>query len=220
MDSRTRVLVRMRDAGMALKVARNFGRWLSRTQLQKFIYLLDIISLLYDLLPPSEAHRTYKYGPYDVAIQNAIDSLSFRGFVTVYDVHRSPDGDVSSRYQLTPEGNSWIEEISEMVEFVSRWKAASAVGRQINKLGWERIVNLVYAEPTFVSMRNRGYGQTLPVNNGINNSAAFFMASINRVLCHGFEKISINPDLIPNLFFRYLAEYDHLLASKGRRRYP
>ena len=219
MAGKTRVLVRMRDVGMSLKVANNFDKWLTRIQLQKFVYLMDVINLLYDLLPPSEAHLTYKYGPYDAAIQNAVDSLAFRGFAAVRDVQRSSEGDVSARYQLTPEGNSWIEEISETMVFVSRWEAASAVGRQIDDLGWGRLINLVYAEPTFVSRRHRGYGQTLPMNNGVDNSAAFFMASIKRVLGHGFEKMSINRELIVDLFFRYLDEYDHIQASKRIRRY-
>lgn len=219
MVGKTQVLVRMRDVGMSLRVASNFGQWLTRTQLQKSIYLLDVVSLLYDLLPPSEAHLTYKYGPYDAAIQNAVDSLAFRGFVAVRDVHRSLEGDVSARYQLTPEGNSWVEDISETIAFLSRWEAASAVGRQIDDLGWGRLIDLVYAEPTFVSRRHRGYGQTLPMNNGADNSAAFFMASIKRVLGHGFEKMSINRELIVDLFFRYLDEYDRTQASKSARRY-
>jgi len=219
MVSKTRVLVRMRDVGLSLKVASNFSQWLTRTQLQKFIYLLDVVSLLYDLLPPSEAHLTYKYGPYDAAIQNAVDSLAFRDFVTVRDVHQSPEGDISARYQLTPEGNSWIEEISETIVFVSQWEAACAVGRQIDSLGWDRLIDLVYAEPTFVSTRHRGYGQTLPMNNGVDNSAAFFLAAIKRVLGHGFGKMSINRELIVDLFFRYLDEYDHTQASKRARRY-
>lgn len=215
----SRTIVRMRDVGMSLKVASNFGQLLTRTQLQKFVYLLDVVSLLYDLLPPPEAHLTYKYGPYDAAIQNAVDSLAFRGFVAVHDVRRSLEGSVSARYQLMPEGNSWTEQISEMTEFVSRWEAASAVGRQIDDLGWGRLIDLVYAEPTFVSTRHRGYGQPLPVNNGLNNSAAFFMALIKRVLGHGFEKMPIDRELIVDLFFRYLDEYDYIHASKSARRY-
>jgi hypothetical protein len=217
MTSQTRVLVRMRDVGLALGAADTYDRWLTRIQLQKFIYLLDAIGLIFDLLPPSRAHLTYKYGPYDAAIQNAVDSLAFRGFVTASDVRRSPEGDISARYQLSAAGHSWLRRIADTELFASRWDAALVIGRRINTLGWERLVDLVYAEPTFVSTRPRGYGQLLQVNNGLNNSAAFIIAVINRVLSHGFANTSTSRDLIVNLFFRYLDEFDCAQRSSKRQ---
>jgi hypothetical protein len=208
MSEKTNILNRMRDVTMALSVAGKYSQQLSRIQLQKFIYLADTISPLYYILPPQKAHLTYKHGPYDTAIQNAVDALAFRGIVKILDVNIGPNQKVTTQYALTDAGISWNDRLAE--SFNIRWKATTAVGERVNLFGWYRLVNLVYAEPTFVSTRPKGFGQELHPEDGLANSAALIMGLIDYALRQGYKKERINDDLIVDLYFRYLDEYDRI----------
>lgn len=208
MSEQTPVLLRMRDVGMALEVADMHGQLLNRIQLQKFIYLVDVIDPLYGILPPRVAHLTYKHGPYDSAIQNAVDALAFRGLASIRDIRLSLEGTVSAEYEMSVAGRSWLGKLIGETAITARWSAALAVGEKIDALGWNRLVDLVYAEPTFVSARPHGYGQRLIPNDGLGNTASFLMALMNYALEHGFGDKPPNQTLIVELFFRYLDEYD------------
>src|SRR4051812_8205442 len=100
MSEHIRVLLRMSDVGMAMSAASKYGQDLNRIRLQKFIYLLDVVGYIYHLLPPRVAHKTYKHGPWDVAIQNAVDALVFRGFAEASKVQRDPNGKIHATYKL------------------------------------------------------------------------------------------------------------------------
>jgi len=209
MGTQNRVLIRMRDVALALGAAEFYNQSLNRIRLQKFIYLLDVVGYLYEILPPREAHTTYKNGPYDYAIQNAVDSLAFRELAKVFSVKRSPDGKIHAEYGLTPAGKSWLKILTEEGGFGTRWEAALEVAKKVNVRGWSRLVELVYAEPTFASARPRGYGQQLALFNGLENSAAFLMQTINRGISQGFEQALPDRELVVELFFRYLDNYAH-----------
>jgi hypothetical protein len=200
----------MRDIALSLSVASNYGQRLSRIQLQKFIYLIDVVSPLFYILPPQLAHQTYKHGPYDVSIQNAVDVLAFRGLVKINGVQKHTNGTISAEYTLNSFGQSWVDRLVSEQIFVPKWEAAQAVGLKINKLGWYRLVDLVYAEPTFIATRPKGYGQELHSNDGLSSSAAFLMAMMDRALRYGHDKDEVDGALIVELFFRYLDQYDRV----------
>jgi len=210
MESQVRVLIRMRDVGFALRSAAEFKQLLSRIRLQKFVYLLDVLVYLVELLPSFEGHRTYKHGPFDAAIQNAVDCLAFRGFVRVSDVQQETDGQIHSRYGLTREGVNWVEKLTSDNQFRIRANVANSIAKQINGVGWDRLVSLVYAEPTFVTARAFGYGTKLDTNNPLNNSAALVLHTMKHGLHAGFEETTSTPDLMLELFFRYLQKFSSL----------
>jgi DNA-binding PadR family transcriptional regulator len=205
----------MCDVGFALSAASRHHQKLNRIRLQKFIYLLDVVGYLYEVLPPRKSHVTYKHGPFDAAIQNAVDVLVFRGFAKASNVQRDSAGKIHAAYELTPEGSSWVRKVAEDNRFSIRWDAAVEVADKVNSLGWERLVALVYAEPTFVNTKSQGYGQKLELNNGLENSAALLLETINRGLSHGFETTSPNRELIVELFFRYLDNYSRAEQSRS-----
>ena len=89
MTEKTRVLNRMFDVLIALREAERHKKYLTRIELQKFIYLVDSVSNIYEFMPPQEGHKTYFNGPYDLAIQNAVDSLAFRGLVKILSIELS-----------------------------------------------------------------------------------------------------------------------------------
>jgi hypothetical protein len=200
----------MRDVGLALSAASEFRQLLSRIRLQKFVYLLDVLVYLVELLPPSERHLTYKHGPFDAAIQNAVDCLALRGLVRVAELHREADGQIHSKYGLTDAGKAWVEKLGRDPEFQSRAHVATSIAREINSIGWERLVALVYAEPTFVNARAFGYGTKLNPYDPLRNSAALVLKTMTYGLRAGFEETAPDPELLFRLFFRYLQDFSHL----------
>lgn len=197
----------MSDVAFALNAASHYGQRLSRIRLQKFIYLLDIVGYMYEMLPPADNHHSYNNGPYDAAIQNAVDSLAFRGLVNVTDVEKSPNGKIQCNYTLTPSGKQWGKSLASQGEFKLRFLAANAVGENIQKLGWKRLVDLVYAEPTYIQKRFAGFGQRIDITDGTQNTSAYLAGLINRFLEIGKQE-KLNRELAVDVFFRFLDNYD------------
>jgi len=200
----------MRDVGFALTAAAEFDQLLSRIRLQKLVYLLDVLVYLVELLPPSERHLTYKHGPFDAAIQNAVDCLAFRGLVRISELYREPNGQIHSNYGLTKAGARWVERLTGDQEFRIRARVAESIAREINSIGWDQLIPLVYAEPTFVTARTLGYGTRLNPHDPLRNSAALVLKTMTHGLRVGFENTVANPELLFRLFFRYLKEFSRL----------
>ncbi len=215
MSDQTKVLLRMCDVALALGAAHTHDQSLNKIRLQKFIYLLDIVGLLYEIFPPRDGHKTYLHGPYDLAIQNAVDALAFRGLVEAIKIKRNSNGTIRSQYQLTDAGKNWLHKLTRADAFAVRWQAALEVGNKVNARGWQRLVELVYAEPTYVGSRPRGYGQRLITSNGLENSAAFLIKTIENGLAQGFEQTSPDRELVVELFFRYLDNYARVQHSQS-----
>lgn len=211
MSEQSKVLVRMCDVIFSLGVADIYGLTLNRIRLQKFIYLLDVVGYLYEILPPLDAHRTYRRGPYDSAIQNAVDSLAFRGLTKVLNVTRSKDDKaIHAEYSLSDAGKLWLKKLRDDAGLKTRWEAALEVAHKVNARGWDKIVAMVYAEPTYFAMRPRGYGQRLQPDNGLENSAAFIMRILDYGLSHGFKGKKPSKELMIEMFFRYLDNYSQM----------
>lgn len=207
MSERSQILVRMKDVGIALSAAHTLENKLNRIQLQKFIYLSDIVGYLFEVLPPTKAHVTYKHGPFDLGIQNAVDALVFRGLVEASGVQKDSKGNIHAIYQLTSAGRNWVGSIEQSDAFSLRSQASSAVASQLKTLGWSRLVALVYAEPTFVNTRSRGFGQPLALNDGLENSAAYLLEILDLGLRSGFPESTQNRELMVEMLFRYLDIY-------------
>ena len=203
------ILLRMRDVAFALEAAGSHRRRLNRIGLQKFIYLYDAVSTLYETFPPVEGHYTYKHGPYDPAIQNAVDSLAFRGFVHVHGVERDNEGNVSATYGLTASGSNFTQELAMVEPFQVRWRIAVDVAAKVNARGWGRLKELAYSEPTYAMERIHGFGRRLKPEDRFSNSTASLLEIFKRTLRAGFKDVRPSNQVILELFFRYLENYAH-----------
>ena len=187
MASYAQVLIRMRDVGLALRAAKDGNQQLNKIRLQKFVYLLDAVSRLYELLPPGRRYRTYLFGPFDATVQNAVDCLAFRGFVRMLGAEAQKNGSERSvEYALTLSGEKWTSLLIREVSIRDRFKMACDIANQLDSRGWGRLRSLVYAEPTFVSRRGQGFGQLLEPENGMKNSSAYLLQTMERVLQRDF----------------------------------
>lgn len=207
MKKQATILNRMKDVAIALAIASIYKQNLNRIRLQKFIYLLDIVGYIYEVLPPADNHISYNNGPYDPAIQNAVDSLAFRGLVKISDLEPLPRGRFSTQYTLTMAGEEWVKTLAEQRVFKLRFEAARIIGKKVENLGWWRLKNLVYAEPTYIQKKYSGFGQRIDITKGTENTAAYLIGLINLAL--GLkEKQMVNRELAVDVFFRFLDNYD------------
>lgn len=207
---------RMGDVVLALSQAGKARIHPTRIQLQKFIYLSDVLGQVVGALMPVVGHKTYFNGPYDSAIQNAVDSLAFRGLVQITGVWKTPSGKVATKYTLAISGEKFLARLQSAPGLARKIQVADLVGCEINKLGWARIVDLVYAEPTFVSTRPTGWGSRLNAEDGLSVSAAFVVAIMKRLINTLYVDQQVTPEWIADRFFAYLDDYDRNYGSKSR----
>lgn len=222
MDIAPKTYLRMRDAAIALYAANKFNQPLNRLRLQKFIYLMDVLSCVYEIYSARDGHKTYFNGPYDSSIQNAVDVLIFRGFAQARSIIKVKDGRIYAQYSITKSGIAWVDSSAKAPWFASKLKIADRIALNVNRVGWEKIKALVYAEPTYISSRKNGFGAALNSTDSLAPSAAKVFELIRSALEVGSEAATrqIPPDLIADIFFRYLATYDSnrkLTVAAGAR---
>lgn len=208
MATAAHTLNRMRDVVLALNEAKKVRLHPTRIQLQKFIYLADVLGQVVGVLKPHEGHKTYRNGPYDPAIQNAVDALAFRGLVRIAGVWPTPSGRMGTSYAIAAGGVQLLERILSHPSLVLKVKMAELVGDELRRLGWDRIVRLVYAEPTYVTTRPGGWGSQLRAEDGLQVSTAFVVALMRRVVSTLLEDGEATPEWIVDRFFAFLNDYD------------
>jgi uncharacterized protein YwgA len=214
MRETTRVAIRMRDVGLALRAAGDFGQALNRIRLQKFIYLVDAASRIFDIVPIRVGHITYKHGPYDRFIQNAVDSLAFRGFVNIIRLQEDESGNLQTEYSLSDPGVRWTTKLKENQAIESQWNLVHSVSMHVNSLGWQRLRKLVYAEPTFLSTKGAGYGQHLRTDDASSSSANSLIQLAQAAITSGFAKKELSADKLLTIFFRFLDQYASMDALR------
>lgn len=199
-------LLRMRDVIFALVLAQKADVTLNKIQIQKFIYLIDSVSYLFAIFPPSKAHVTYKNGPWDVGLQNAVDALAFRGFVKI---EVAPYSNLARIYSPTASGLEWSSSLRKIPVFANRWIASEAVAKRVAMIGWEKLKALVYAEPTYLALRTHGYGQELNQYDAMDVSTASFLQLIEFALRpYMLESQADFPvDMLIDIYFEFLDKY-------------
>lgn len=198
---------------MALSAAERFDQSLSKIQLQKFIYLQDVVEYFYRVFPPAKAYDTYKNGPYDVDIQNAADALVFRGLLNV-SISKLSTGTLAANYRLSTFGKLWVSDLLSIDDTESRSKASNLVADQIHIVGWKNLIKLVYADPTYVANQPKGHGQAIDITNRLEPSSAFLANLIRTKIQRGNKAVQITPEQLSKVFFRYLVEYSRLRKNR------
>ena len=175
------IAMRVRDVAVCLKAAKKKQFVLSKIQLQKLIYLMDVLSVCLEIVSVENGHYTYYHGPYDKNIQNAADLLVFWEFSDVRNI-RTTDNGIMCEYLLTIVGEEWIDELLHYDgNTKKRFEIADGLlNSLVNRNLLKNLVPLVYAEPLFVKNKNMGYGIDLNLNNlDQNDFYLFFLLLID-----------------------------------------
>lgn len=197
---------RYSDVLISLYATRKSKSSLGRLQLQKFIYLCDTISLLWNQAALSDGYITYKHGPWDSKIQNAVDALAFRGFVSIASTETSTTKKVSAVYKITPDGCGLVEKLLHTQPFAKRLRLCEEVSDAVTQRGWNNLLSLVYAEPTYVQEGGIGWGRQLKMNSIMTNISSRVLAFFSALSRHG----KISEENITTLYFELL---DNILAT-------
>lgn len=194
--SQTYLNHRFKDVIIALAIAHEYDRVLPKIQLQKYIYLVDTLSVIAEVMAPKQGHETYRHGPWDKDIQNAADALAFRGFINL----KVSSGGERFSYQLSDSGLELARRLRERDEFSKRINLYKLVGIEVNKRGWHKLKAFVYAEPTYV--RSKGsWGEKFEYDSLLSNSSL-------RVL-KDFEKmfsVEVGEESLVPIFFKLIEE--------------
>src|ERR1035438_3464416 len=128
MGTGVNVMNRMGDVMLALGEAGQAKVRPTKIQLQKFVYLTDVLGQVVGSLKPREGHKTYRNGPYDPAIQNAVDALAFRGLARVAGAWRTPSGHLATSYTLAEPGREFLKKLRGHPALARKVQMAGLVG--------------------------------------------------------------------------------------------
>lgn len=162
---------------------------IGKVQLQKLIYLADILAVLWEVLGPKYGHETYKYGPYDKDIQNAVDALVFRGFVDIVSFDISSGKSLDVKYKINDLGLDLYESIRKEKIINKKTDFYSHISYEVNKRNWFNLKSMVYSEPSFLSNKIEGYGYGFNHLSLLNNDSLRILYDFEKMLKPG-EKIS------------------------------
>lgn len=188
------------DVILTLHVANTYNQQIGRIQLQKYIYLSDTISLIWDVLATKYGHETYKHGPFDEAINNAVDALAFRGFVDITSI-RMEEKRVDALYGINKNGSKLFAELNNNAHFKNRISLYLIVGSHVNRIGWRKLKDLVYAEPTYLQSRANGYGFKFDYLSLFSNESLRILYQFESMLKEG-QKIS--KENMVSMFFKLI----------------
>ena len=194
------VNARFIDVILTLQVANSYNQQIGRIQLQKYIYLSDTISLIWDVIATKYGHETYKHGPFDEAINNAIDALAFRGFVDIASI-KMEEKRVDALYVINKSGSKLFNELYDNDYFKNKISLYQTVGSHVDRIGWRKLKDLVYAEPTYLHSRANGYGFKFDYLSLFSNDSLRILYQFENMLKDG-QKIS--KENMVSMFFKLI----------------
>ncbi|SMG14196.1 hypothetical protein SAMN05661096_00655 [Marivirga sericea] len=185
---------RFKDVIIALAISQDYERSLGKIQLQKYIYIIDTLSVIASVVAPKNGHETYKHGPWDRKIQNAADALAFRGFINI---DRSLTGERFS-YSLSSSGIELFQRIRKNTNFSKRVRLFELVGIEVNKRGWHKLKALVYSEPTYLGSKG-SWGNKFEYDSLISNSSLRVLKDFDKMF-----SVPVGEENLVPIFFKLI----------------
>lgn len=207
----TTAIPRLKDVAFALAAAKDQGQCLGRLPLQKFIYLADILAPIWREIAKPAEFKPYFNGPYDYHIQNTVDALAFRGFVTVSDAHFRQLKTVECRYSLTATGEALVARLTSNGQFQDDFLLFQTIATEVQKYGWQNIKSLVYAEPTYYSARIAQKPGRLKTNSPTQNLSRYFLRGFRDSMA-GLDGTKASRTNLVQMFFATLAIHSEIKA--------
>ena len=181
---------RYSDVLISLFFARKYDQnAIGRIQLQKLIYLVDIISIIWEVLAPRYGHETYKYGPYDKNIQNAVDALVFRRLVDIVSLDMNSENNIDVKYKINEFGIMLYEKIKDENIIAKKIELYDNITQEVDKREWFNLKGMVYSEPYYLLNKVEGYGYGFDYLNSLKNQSLRILYDFERMLKTG-QKIS------------------------------
>jgi len=193
--------------------------YISKIGVQKCLYLSEILSPLKEIIL-AFLNFIYLYkGPYSKDIQNILDNLVALNAIEVVSF-TTTDGNSYADYRITEPGKylvqhlvsylvekeklDWIRTVTKVID---AYKDSYGLSTQYE--GVDKIIDLVYQEPSFKDLKKRGAKrEAIPIEdrNNLTMNLVNFLKKVDQRLPPGYEKDRYKLDLetILLLFFEYL----------------
>jgi uncharacterized protein YwgA len=197
---------RLKDVLFALAAATEVGQPLGRLPLQKLVYLADVLSPIWREVAKPSGFVPYRNGPYDLRIQNTVDSLVFRGFVEVSVPNFRRIDNVECQYSLSRTGSETIKHLSAKPGLQVDLNLFREIVTEVSRRGWENIKALVYAEPTYDTARATANSERLRIDSPTLNLSREFLRDLRYAL-QGPKGEPVSSRNLVQLFFAVLAQH-------------
>ncbi len=206
--------------------------FLSKIGIQKCIYLLEVLSPLKEIVL-SFLNFIYLYkGPYSKDIQNILDHLVSMNAIEVdsFSTYKKNSYVTYVNYKITEGGESLVKNliyypierkklqwIRILMKLIDAYKDAYDLSEEYQ--GVDKIIDLVYQEPSFCEIKQRnGKGELIPMGdkNTLTMELIQFLEKVEKALPPSFdrEKYKLDLETILLAFFEYL--YVEYLSEKAR----
>lgn len=197
---------RFKDVLLALRASDIESHKIGRLQLQKLIYISDVLSPIWRHFSTPAAFIPYMRGPYDSAIQNTVDALAFRGLVTINNLVVQGTRQIESQYSLNLAGRTVVTRLIQNRSFADDLQLYSAIVKEIEYRDWSSIRTLVYAEPTYESAKAAGRWGRLRLDQGAKNLSLVVIDKFQRASMAKKHR-PINRNQLVQIFFSFLDAY-------------
>lgn len=202
---------------------------LSRIGVQKCLYLAEILSPMKEIILSFVNFIYLHKGPYSKDIQNALDYLVSLDAIEVVSFTTAGTSAYAD-YKITEAGTSLVENltlypvekeklswIQTVMKVVDAYKGCYGLNEQYQ--GVDKIIDLVYQEPTFKEIRRRqAKWEIIPFGeeNKLTPELTNFLKTIEQELPDEFDKgkYKLNLETILLSFFEYLY-VEHLSESQS-----
>lgn len=200
------IIPRVKDVVFALAAAGECGQQLGRLPLQKMIYLADVLAPIWREISKPAEFKPYYNGPYDYHIQNTVDALVFRGFVTVSDANFRKIKTIECRYSLTPSGKTLVNKLTLVSGLKDDLALFQEISTEVQRRGWQNIKTIVYAEPTYDSARIAENPERLRTESPTKNLSRSFLRDFRDSMV-GFDGQPVSRRNLVQMFFAVLTRH-------------
>lgn len=203
---------RFLDVLVALQTAQGYNQSLGRIQLQKVIYLSDILSIIWRVNVPEKKHIVYKNGPYDGSIQDAVDILAFRGAVKTIKADIISKSRVGATYTISQTGKEILDEMVSQSLIRRKVELYNTMAVKINERGWGNLMKMVYLEPTFVDYKIDRWMEEIDSSSIFTNTSLRILVDFDKMLNHQRQDVPLSKEALTLIFFKLL---DNLSGLKN-----
>jgi uncharacterized protein YwgA len=197
---------RLKDVLFALGAAGEVNQPLGRLPLQKVIYLAEVLAPVWHQVSRPSGFSPYKNGPYDSRIQNTVDALVFRGFVTASNASFRRLHNVECQYSLSEEGETLLRRIVANPGLRDDLELFKEISREISRRGWQQIKVLVYSEPTYDCARLNGDSGKLPTGSPTLNLSREILRDLRESL-RALDGSPVSRRNLIQMFFEVLVQH-------------